>query len=336
MQMSSGATDAAAAATGAGGPVRKQRIVVGVDGSDSARAALAWALGEAARRGAEVHVLSAVPVDFYWDDRYLRADGGEDRVLADTESRARALIEDVRRDPAVASVAGSSGVPVDVDVIAGSPAEFLIDRAERADLLVVGSRGRGAVRSTILGSVALHCVTHAPCPVVVVHPSRTAIARTGTVVVGLDDSEMSRAALRAAVAEAARMGAEVQAVVAYRRPDLWSELYTLSAPPRGETHEHALRGGERIVAEVLGDPAGGSGPRVRVVALEGPAGPVLARQAEDAALLVVGSRSRSTLRGLVLGSVALDCVVHVRGPVMVVHPESARQEPAVASAAAGG
>ena len=310
-----------------------QRIVVGVDGSDGARAALAWALAEAVRRGAEVDVLSAVPVDFYWDDAYLRADGGVDRVRADTETRARALIEEVRRDPAVASVA--AGVPVDVVVVAGPPAEFLVDRAEGADLLVVGSRGRGAARSTLLGSVALHCVTHAPCPVVVVHPTRPAVEGAGTVVVGLDDSAPARAALRVAVAEAARMGAEVEAVVVYHRPDLWSDLYTWSAPPTDETQDHALRGGERVVAEVLGDTAG-SGPRVRVVALEGPTGPVLALRAEDAALLVVGSRSRSALRGLVLGSVALHCVVHAPVPVMVVHPESARPEPAAASAAAGG
>ena len=310
-----------------------QRIVVGVDGSDGARAALAWALAEAVRRGAEVDVLSAVPVDFYWDDPYLRDDGGVDRVRADTETRARALIEEVRRDPAVASVA--AGVPVDVVVVAGPPAEFLVDRAEGADLLVVGSRGRGAARSTLLGSVALHCVTHAPCPVVVVHPTRPAVEGAGTVVVGLDDSAPARAALRVAVAEAARMGAEVEAVVVYRRPDLWSDLYTWSAPPTDETQDHALRGGERVVAEVLGDTAG-SGPRVRVVALEGPTGPVLALRAEDAALLVVGSRSRSALRGLVLGSVALHCVVHAPVPVMVVHPENARPEPAAASAAAGG
>jgi nucleotide-binding universal stress UspA family protein len=224
-------------------------------------------------------------------------------------------------------------VPVEVFVVAGPPAEFLVDRAEGGDLLVVGSRGRGAARSTFLGSVALHCVTHAHCPVVVVHPGRGAGGGAGPVVVGLDDSDMSRAALRAAVAEAARLGSEVEAVVVYRRPDQWSELYTLSAPPTGETHEHALRGGERIVAEVLGDSGGGAEPRVRVVALEGPPGPVLARRAEGAALLVLGSRSRSTLRGLLLGSVALDCVVHASVPVMVVHPDGA-PDPA-ASAAAG-
>ena len=335
MQMSSEATGAAAPAAGSAGSVRDQRIVVGVDGSAGSRAGLTWALLEAARRGAQVQVFSAVPVDFYWDDVYLRDDGGVDRVQADTEARAQALIREVQQDPVVQSAPGASGVPTEVVVAAGPAAEFLVDRAEGADLLVVGSRGRGAARSTVLGSVALHCVTHAHCPVVVVHPSRSALQGAGTVVVGLDDSDMSRAALRAAVLEADRMGAEVEAVVAYEQVNYWSELYTLSAPPSGETREHARRRGEEIVSDVLGAGGDGSGPRVRVVALEGPPGPVLARRAEDAALLVVGSRSRSALRGMVLGSVALDCVVHAPGPVMVIHPDDASPALAVASAAAG-
>lgn len=313
-----------------------QRIVAGVDGSAGARAALVWALSEAARRGAEVLMLSAVPLDVYWNDVYLHSDDSVDRVRADTEARARALLDDVRQDPAVVSVPGSSVVPVTVEAVVGHPAAVLVDRAEDADLLVVGTRGRGATRSTVLGSVALHCVTHAHCPVVVVHPSRPAHAGAGPVVVGLTDSDMSRAALRAAVAEAARLGSEVEAVVAYRPPNPWSELYTLSAPPSGETREHARRRGAEIVADVLGPATGGAaGPKVDVVVLEGPAGPVLARRAEDAVLLVVGSRSRSTLRGMLLGSVALDCVVHAPVPVMVVHPQDGPREPAAMSAAAG-
>jgi nucleotide-binding universal stress UspA family protein len=308
-----------------------QRVVVGIDGSAGARAALTWALVEAARRRAEVEVLSSIPVDFYWDDAALHSDGGVDRVQVDTEARARALVDQVRQDPAVASMPGASDVPVAVSVVVGPPAEALVDRADGADLLVVGSRGRGVARSTVLGSVALHCVTHAHCPVVVVHPSRTALAGTGTVVVGLDDSDTSRAALRAAVADAARRGAGVEAVLVYEPPNPWSELYTLSTAA-GETPEQARGRAEKIVADALGADVDASAA-VSVVALEGPPGAVLARRAEDAALLVVGSKSRSTLRGLLLGSVALDCVVHAPVPVMVVHPEDVPREPAAASGA---
>jgi nucleotide-binding universal stress UspA family protein len=280
---------------------------------------------EAARRGAGLVVLSAFPVDFYWTDAYLLDPRRLDAVRADTDARTRAMVDEARQAPAVVAVPGSDTVPVQVVVAAGAAAEHLVNAAEDADLLVVGSRGRSGVRSTLLGSVALHCTTHARCPVVVVHPaSGTTAGAGGRVVVGLDDSDMSREALRQAVAEAARLGAEVEGVVAYHPVSPWSELYTLGAPLGGELEEHARRRGEDMVAEVLGTSADGGTPPVRVVAVEGPAGHVLVRRSEGAALLVVGSRSRSRLSGMVLGSVALDCVVHGTGPVMVVHPDGAR------------
>ena len=300
------------------------RIVVGVDGSDGARSALVWALAEAARRGAQLVVVSAFPVDYYWTDAYLVDPNRLDAVRADTDTRTRAMVDEARRNPAVTAVTGADSVEVQVAVVAGAAAEHLVNAAEDADLLVVGSRGRSGVRSTLLGSVALHCTTHARCPVVVVHPLSGSAPEAGRkVVVGLDDSDMSREALRHAVAEAGRLGAEVEGVVAYHPVSPWSELYTLGAPLGGELEEHARRRGEAMVAEVLGTFPDGSTPKVRVVAVEGPPGYVLIRRAQDAALLVVGSRSRSRLRGMVLGSVALDCVVHGTGPVMVVHPDGA-------------
>jgi nucleotide-binding universal stress UspA family protein len=325
--------DRAGASPADGRRSSRPRIVVGVDGSTGARAALVWAMAQAARRGAEVDVLSAVPVETYWADPYLLDARHIDAVRTDTEERVRALVEQVRGDPAVAVVHGSSGVAVNVVVVDGPSAELLVEQAESADLLVVGSRGRSGTRSTLLGSVALHCSTHASAPVVVVHPSSPApTGGAGTVVVGLDDSDLSRSALRAALAEAGRLGAEVEAVIAYQRLDYWSDLYTLGAPPAGETQEDARRRGEQIVAEVLGEAAEGGGPAVRVVAAEGPAGHVLVRRAEGAALLVVGSRSRSRFTGMVLGSVALHCVVHASVPVMVVHPAAADRPAAPALA----
>jgi nucleotide-binding universal stress UspA family protein len=309
----------------------KQRIVVGVDGSAGGRLALVWAFAEAARRDADLEVVTAFPVDFYWNDPYLRDDGRIDDIRADTEERARAMLDEVRHAPDLA-VPGSADVGASVVVCAGAPAAHLVDRSAGAVLLVVGSRGRGAARSAVAGSVALHCAAHARCPVAVVHArSADPAARRPRVVVGLDDSDHARAALAAAVAEAGLLGARVDAVLAHEAPNYWSDLYAVLAPPAGETHEHALEHGEAIVREALGpEPV----PRdtVRVVAAEGHPGQVLVREAAGAELLVVGSRSRNQLEGLVLGSVALHCVLHAPCPVLVVHPPRGGGR---ASAAAG-
>lgn len=316
-----------------GGSARP-RIVVGVDGSPAARTALAWALTAAARRAADVEVVAAFAVDLYWIDAYLLGPEALGEVRADTEQRARAMVAEVRSDPAVAGVPGAAETTVDVVVLAGRAAENLVQRAESADLLVVGSRGRGGVRSTLLGSVALHVSAHAGCPVVVVHTPPSSPS-SGTVVVGLDDSDHARAALLTAVQEAGRTGNRVDAVLAYEAPNYWSDLAPVMGPGLGETREQALKRGEAIVSDVLGpDPL--LRGTVRVVAVEGAPGEALVRHAADAALLVVGSRSRSQLRGMMLGSVALHCVVHAACPVLVVHRPSAARTlaPAAVPAAA--
>ena len=300
-------------------PTRPGRVVVGVDGSPGARAALGWALAVAAGTGAPLEVVSAYPVDFYWMDPLLVDPERLDAIRADTEERVRALVAEVRGDPAVTAAAGAAGTRVDVVVAAGAAPEHLVARAEGADLLVVGSRGRGGVRSTLLGSVALHCVAHAPCPVVVVHPG--AASPPPRVVVGVDDSPVSRAALARAAQEASRTGARLEVVAAYQPEAYWSDLYAITAPPASETEEHARTRVTAIVADVLGT---GADADVRVV--QGAPGEVLVQQAGRAALLVVGSRSSSRLAGMVLGSVALHCAVHAPCPVMVVHPGPVRQE----------
>ncbi|MCZ2839144.1 universal stress protein [Modestobacter sp. VKM Ac-2985] len=307
------------------------RVVVGVDGSAGSTAALAWALASAARTGATLEVVSAFPVDFYWTDPYLLDRGRIEALRSDTEARTRELVDTVRREPAVAAVPGTSSVAVEVVVVPGAAAEHLVQIADGARQLVVGSRGRGGVRSTLLGSVALHCSTHASCPVVVVHRPE-AVETRPRVVVGVDGSVASRAALVEAVATAAQTGAEVEVVAAFQLPDHWSEMYVVLAQSFQGLRDATRRRAEEEVAEVLGDQPAVS---AHVVTVEGPAGDALVQRAAGAGLLVVGSRSRSRLPGMVLGSAALHCVVHARCPVMVVHPPAeARRDPGTATLAA--
>jgi nucleotide-binding universal stress UspA family protein len=299
-------------------------VVVGVDGSPGARAALEWAWAAAARRGAPLHAVSAFPVDDYWADPLLLDAGRVETLRSDTAARLTALVAEIRA--AAGPEEGAAEVQVDVTVVAGAPAEHLVQVSEGAGLLVVGSRGRGGVRSTLLGSVALHCATAADCPVVVVHPASAPAAlpagagnSSPRVVVGLDESEAAQAALMRAVDLADELDAEVEAVVAVQVPVYWGESAAVVPVPLPEVREQALARARERVAEL----AGRSRVPIHVLAEEGPAGAVLVQRSAGAALLVVGSRSRSRLPGMLLGSVALHCVVHAPCPVMVVHPEAA-------------
>jgi nucleotide-binding universal stress UspA family protein len=306
----------------------RQRVVVGIDGSAGARAALAWALAEAARRGVDLEVVTAFPVDLTWADAYLLDSAHVDAIRSDTQARAEATVAEVR-----AEESSPADLGVQVLVVTGPPAAELVQRSAGAALLVVGSRGRGAVRSALAGSVALHCTAHARCPVVVVHPAAAPAAEPARVVVGLDGSEPARAALLMAVAQAGPLGARVDAVLAYEAPNYWSDLYAVLAPALGETREHAQARGQAIVREVLGPEPVARGA-VRVVPVEGHPGPVLRGAAEGARLLVVGSRSCNLLEGVVLGSTALHCVAHAPCPVMVVHRRQGAGAPAQRAAAA--
>ncbi len=303
-------------------PSAPARVVVGVDGSPGARAALDWALEAAARTGAVLEVVSAFPVDPYWTDAYLLDRARIDALRADTEARAREMVEQARRRPALAPAPGTTAPPVEVIVVAGAVAEHLVQLSQGASLLVVGSRGRGSVRSTLLGSVALHCSTHAACPVVVVRPwQRTTPSR---VVVGLDGTATARAALARAAEAATEAGAQLVAVSAFQLPEYWSDLGVAFLESLDDVRNAARQQAESMVTGVLGE---SPGVPVRVVTVHGPPADVLAQQAAGADLLVVGSRSRSRLSGMLLGSVALHCVVHAPCPVMVVHPSRHAPEP---------
>jgi nucleotide-binding universal stress UspA family protein len=297
------------------------RVVVGVDGSDAARAALVWGIRAAAQRGARVEAVSAFPVDFYWTDAYVLDRPRADDARTATESRTRALVDDVRGDPAVLAVPGGGDVPVEVVAAAGPAAEQLIDRSQDAELLVVGSRGRGAVAGALLGSVSLRCVMHARCPVVVVHGAVAPAAGSSTVVVGVDGSPSARAALATAAQEARRFGDRLRVVTAFRTADTWSDVPELLELTAAELRSAASSMATTEVADVLG--AGPAQVPVDVVAVEGPPVEVLVGQAAHADLLVVGSRGHGTLPGLLLGSVALRAAVRSECPVMVVHPTGA-------------
>jgi len=142
---------------------RGPRVVVGVDFSSGARAAVMFALQDAARRGVPVVAVTAYRPPDYWMDFYAVASYQPDEVRSAAVERLRTFVAGV--------VAEGPQPPPEVHLHAGmgAAADVLIHESHGADLLVVGSRGHGGFTSMLLGSVSMQCALHASCPVTVVH-----------------------------------------------------------------------------------------------------------------------------------------------------------------------
>jgi len=141
-------------------------VVVGVDGSAPARAALAWAMDEARRRGTRLVAVHVVPRPWA-----AGAAGGPYGAFVTADMRRQ--LEKRGRDLLAAEVdaaraAAGGTVEVEQELREGPPAAALLHAAQAADLLVVGSRGHGGFASLVLGSVASQCAAHGRCPVAVV------------------------------------------------------------------------------------------------------------------------------------------------------------------------
>jgi nucleotide-binding universal stress UspA family protein len=138
-------------------------IVVGVDGSGSSSDAIRWAVNEARLRTTKVEAVYAWQSPLVMGFQYIPPDLIDPQAL---DRHAREIVE--------AAVAEVGDVPDDVEIAAraveGPPAGVLIDASHDAELLVLGSRGRGGFQGLLLGSVGQQCVHHAVCPVVIVRP----------------------------------------------------------------------------------------------------------------------------------------------------------------------
>lgn len=131
------------------------RIVVGVDGSEPAQEALRWAFDEARRRHASVQVVHA------WHQPVVSATG----FIGDNDPYQKAAQEVL--DAAIDGVDATGIEAIERKLVTGSAAGALVRAARKADLLVVGSRGRGGLAG-MLGSVSQQAAHHAPCPIVII------------------------------------------------------------------------------------------------------------------------------------------------------------------------
>ncbi len=143
--------------------LRGPRVVVGVDFSTGARAALLFALEDAARRGVPVEAVTTYRPPDYWMDFYAVGTYEPDQVRGTAVERLRQFVTEVMAE------ASQPPSVVHLHVAVGTAADVLVEASHGAQLLVVGSRGHGGFASMLLGSVSMQCALHASCPVTVVH-----------------------------------------------------------------------------------------------------------------------------------------------------------------------
>ncbi|ATO14206.1 universal stress protein UspA [Micromonospora sp. WMMA2032] len=280
-------------------------ILVGYDGSTDASVALDWALDEAGRSGRPVRLAYV----FEW----LTVAGWIGPGVAPgvwPDETARRQVEELVRKAAADAAAERPGLTVHGEVFDGPPALVLQERSAEAGMLVLGSRGHGGFGGLLAGSTAVSVTAHAHCPVVVVRDGQA--ATSGPVVVGSDGSPSALRALGFAVERAAQRDVPLRVLRAWEPPgDRW-------VPPDFDPEEIAAT--ERAAAEAELAPWRESFPDVpvEIEAVPGSAAALLVEASRPAQLVVVGSRGRGGLRGMLLGSVSQQLIQHAHCPVAVV------------------
>ena len=292
---------------------RTRSIVVGVDGTDSGHDALDWAAAEAAARRLPLRIVHAYTTAPSWAGLADVPPPYGD--TADTAAAANQVLEQaVHRARYVASE-----IKLTTRLVMGPGASAMLAQCDEADLLVLGSRGLGGVRGLLAGSVSFRVATHATCPVVVVRPMQpTPPGRSATrVVVGVDGTPLSDRAIAFATRAAAQRGVGLTAIHTWSPrgpiyPDAVTDSWSLAEAAEWRTLQGVLRQcGRRLATADI---------KLRLVL--GRAQDVLVTESAGAALVVVGSRGRGSVRAALLGSVSQAVLQHAACPVAVVRSVS--------------
>lgn len=285
-------------------------IVVGADGRSDDDSAVPWAIRMAQRAGRPlviVHATEEVALSMIGPSAGVLADVGEAVRIAEAESAEVArTAEDL----------GGSGVDVRLERRTGSPVTALLEFADEAAMLVVGTGGKGPLAGLLLGSTSLGVAGHARCPVAVVNPRIDVEGLPdGPIGVAVDGSPDSREAAKEAAAIAALTGSTVRLINTWFLEVVNGYVVTEPDSPEWQQIE---RDRQALLEKVAG-PIRQQHPEVELelVVSRGQAETVLRTVSAELSALVVGSKGLGGVRGRLLGSLTQRLMRDAQCPVIV-------------------
>ncbi|MCW2794499.1 MAG: UspA domain protein [Nocardioides sp.] len=282
-------------------------IVVGLDGSPSSTQALDWAIDQAGLEHRPLTLAHGVgPGQTLW----LGQSGFDHRLVVTAMREDGQAVLDAAREHVAAR---APGIEVHQTLRLADPREALLELAREAAMVVLGSRGRGPVRSLLLGSVSVAVSRHAPCPVVVLRPHNRGAIRQG-VLVGADGTASSGTTLEFAYRVASQRHLPLTVMHCF-----WDLRSITAGPAMVLAGEPDLEAERLLLAESVSG-LGEKFPDVHVTTelARGMADDCLVRAAERMDLVVVGRHLHSPVSGLVRGSVASAVLEHAPSIVAVV------------------
>ena len=284
-------------------------VVVGLDRSDQARAAVEYAAARAVRHRRPLRVVHAFEPSQYAVRSTIGWTPDLHGVLRNSAQR---LVDETTEVLAMVY----PDLEVQSRLEPGSAVEMLVEESEHADTVVVGSRGSGGFADLVIGSTALHVASQARCPVVAVPSPPDGEAPRHGVVVGVDGSALTESAIEFALQVASELDQPLVALHAWTNPArlgpgvMLPLVYDsdLVADEEGLVLAESMAGWAEKYPDV----------RIESKVARGHAVHALVTEAQHARLLVVGSRGRGAVRSLI-GSVSHGVLHHATGPVAVVH-----------------
>ncbi len=298
---------------------RENVVVAGVDGSAAATAAAMWAADEACRRGATLRIVHGFTVPFPG----MAGPGFvPPNLYPEYRDRGQAVVA-----AAVAAVReGHPDLAISPEVVHAAAVEALEKASEQALMTVVGAHGSHQMTGVMLGSVAARISAKAHSPVVVVRadPSGAVSAAGAPVVVGLDAAQDSQDALGFAFEEASINGAALIAVYSWDSPtEEFARMYPLPVDRHAIDEQHRRRLAEQLAgwAEKYPDVT------IHAEVRRGRPYRALLQDMHGGdrtmpSMIVVGTRGRGQLSGLLLGSTSQALIAHAPCPVAVVRDHS--------------